>query len=523
MRGLVSLNKAVAIILSMTIAVQAQHHYAIAENEVNNKIKASPPLDQHPPWLEDLRDRFGFVANGLKLLKNVTDIDAAVGKNPWTLRPDTLASIQFLPLKIRLGLAQFITSNIGRMLVDDRDATGFDRNDIPPQLYSDANLSVDFTLTDEMSRELVNTALINQLKKVLTNEQIVDLGVFLLSKASFFPRENDWKTWDEIKRQIVYYDIYLILVYILMTLAIDKTQIVASGYLFKVKGDTFRVGWYGGFKNFGIHLKRPEFKAGIKVKSEVLETNIGFTKRLSPEERTAFEAKIIFRFLSEFLKPKGWGAEASLSGNYFFSDQTNPANIGKPFISFSSTIRSEKFRENNSLSIALQNSASLDTAGNPSASVTAILTDEKYGFETSANFNIGQENYENRAQLNTRVGLIGSYQWQGGLKHLRYSITADANTINSLMQKIALLNSKEKTSFTESNLAMLRHSLRGCIASYIEGIKRMIEMLPVSERFFPLADPEFARALIEAEKEITTDPETQERTRLMMERLYFHN
>ncbi|MEK6774907.1 MAG: hypothetical protein AABY64_13270 [Bdellovibrionota bacterium] len=517
-----SLNKITTVILSLTIAVQAPHPYALAVDSSKSKIPTSP-TDEHPPWLEDLRDRFGFVANGLKLLKNITDIDAAVGKNPWTLRPDTLASIQFLPLKIRLGLAQFITTNIGRMLVDDQDSTAFDRAGPPTQFYSDVNLSVDFTLTDEMSRELLRTALINQLKKVLTNEQIVDLSVFLLSKASFFPRENDWDAWNKIKQQIVYYDIYLILVYILATLAIDKTQIVASGYLFKVKGDTFRVGWYGGLKNFGIHLKRPEFKAGFKIKSETLETNLGVTKRLSPEERTAFEAKIILRILSEFLKPRGWGSEASFNGTYFFSDQSNPGNEGRTFIGFSSTINSEKLRENGSLTLALQNSASVDTAGHPSAATTAILTDEKYGFQASANFSIGQEGRDNRTHLNTRVGLIGSYQWEGGAKHLKYSITADANTIRSLMQNIARLKAEEKTSFTDANLAMHRHSLKRSVASYIEGIKRMKEILPPTKRYFLLTDHEFAHALVESEKEITVDQQTQERTQLMMERLYFHN
>lgn len=526
------LRQCISVFISAVIIIQAPHLNAqtaqqIPEKQNSDKIleTQAPREKEYPWWLEGLRSRFTFVANGLQLLQDEIDIDAAVGNNPWTLRADTLQRINFLPIKMKLALSGYIFGNIGPIVSKDDQVKIDERTSPPTQLYGTDNLSADFALSEGMSHDLLQSAVIQQIKNALSEEQMIDLAVFLLSKAPFFVKETDpnaWKKWEKIKKEIVYYDIYLILAVVVTMLMIDKVQLQVSGYLFKLNGDRFRIGWYGGIKNFGAHLNRPEFKAGLKFKAESFDSSLGFVKRMSPSDQLAIEARIVSRIFSQLLKPVGWASELAFSANHILSDKINPHNENQSFFGINTTVKNEGLRKGDSLSIAFQNSVGVDTNGHFGAGGTVILTDAIYGFNLSIYVSANKEGNANGTFINTKLGFVGSYQWDGGKKGLIYSITADAKAIRSLMSDIESLKQQPDTIQTRTNLMILRKSLSLRLPAYIQGVTVMMQMLVPEERYFPLTDPEVGYAIIEAVQEIKNEQE-RERTEKLMERLYFHN
>ncbi len=516
-----------SLFLSLSLGLQLPCSFAVAKAEkvkTKSADKRPPEEKEYPWWLEGLRTRFTLVASGLQLLKDEMDIDAAVGDNPWTLRTDTQGAIKFLPIKMQLGLAQFLTSRIGNILVQDRNMRVDDKAGLAPQLNARNDLSADFVLSEEMSRDLVQSTVLDQLRRALSEEQMVDLAIFILSKQPFFPKENDWAGWENVKKKIIYYDVYLILAVITMALMFDKGQIKVSGYLFKINGDQFRVGWYGGFKNLGAHLRSPEFKAGLKLKGELINVEAGVKKRLSPEEQTAIELNIGSQIFSELIKPMGWASDGHLFINNIRSDEINPNNVGETSIGFSSTIRNERLRTaNDSLAISLQNSFSYNTKGRADASATVILNDAKYGYDLSASITVSEETGPTgKTFSSTRVGALAKYQWDGGAKALKHAIFTDGQAIRALMADILVLKRQPENYRNQSNLTILRESLKLRVQAYTQEVTRMIQMLHPDERSFPISDQEFAYALLESEQEIK-DPGAKERAQKMAERLYFHN
>lgn len=524
-------HRGFVIFIALTLGLQMPYSRTFAAEKQKaqptkdtKKVDALPPGEsEYPWWIEGLRTRFSVVASGLRLLQDEIDIDAAVGGNPWTLRRDTLGALKFLPVKIQLGLAQFMINNIGPIVLNDDHVRIDDRQGAPPQLYAPANLSADFALTEDMSRSLIQTSVLDQLRRALSEEQMIDLAVYLLSRHSFFPKENDWAAWGRIKKKIIYYDIYLILAVITLAIMFDKGQLKVTGYLFKINGEQFRVGWYGSLKNLGAHLKSPEFKAGFKIKGEGLNAEIGVKKKLSPTEQTAIEANIASQIFTQLLKPMGWGSDISFNVSHIVSDQLSPSNEGMTHFGFGSAVRNDRLRPGKSLGVSVGSSFSVNTQGHPNANVTAILNDEKYGFDLSASVNVGEETGRSgNLMVNTRVGLVAHYQWDAGAKHLIYALKTDGDTIRALMSQIEKIKQGPDDYVSRGNLTILRESLKLRVSNYIEEATRMIEMLHPSERFFPISDQEFALALLESQLEIT-DPVAKERAQKLMEKLYFHN
>ncbi len=487
-------------------------------------VAASP--EEYPPWLEDLRDRFTVVANGLKLLKDVTDLDKIVGNdpdgnNPWTLRSDTEAAKAFLPEKVRLRISQFLNRNIGKIMSTEHSSTSNNMDTNPVQNYNNQNMSAEFALSEQMVDQLAN-ALLNEITKAFTPEQLIDFVFYILAHTPLFPKRDDphaWEYWQKVKQKIIYYQVYVIIAAAIGALMFDQVQLQVSGYIFKFKGDAIRVGWYGGLKHFGANLKGAEFKAGLKARTATLEATGGVVKRMSPNERLALETRIVSRILSRIIEPEGWNSEASASITHFLSDEVNPANQGETAFAVGAVLK----KDLGNTTFSIQNSASITTNGRPGLGVTTIVGNRKHAVEASASLNAGMANdIHGRNTYRVEAGFFGSYQWEGGAKGLKKALASDAEAVRTAMYQIESLQRQEQTKFVISNFASYRFSLKKTLNAYFAGMKHMMDMHPPEERYYLLSDREIGLALIQAEKadgDIEANPDTKK----LMERFYFRN
>ena len=483
---------------------------------------ASP--DEYPPWLEDLRDRFTLVANGLKLLKDVTDLDKIVGNdpngnNPWTLRSDTEAAKAFLPEKMKIRVAQFLNRNIGKIMSTEYSSTSNNLDTNPVQNYNSQNMSADFALSEQMVDQLAN-AMLNELTKAFTPEQLIDFVFYILAHTPLFPKQTDphaWEYWQKVKQKIIYYQIYVIVAAAIGALMFDQVQLQVSGYIFKFQGDAIRVGWYGGLKHFGANLKGAEFKAGLKARTATIEASGGIVKRMSPNEKVALETRIVSRLLSRVIQPKGWNSEASANITYFISDQVNPTNEGETFFGVGAVLK----KDLGNTTFSIQNSTSISTKGNPSFGVTTIVGNRKHAVDASVTLNAGiVDDVQGRNSYRVEAGFFGSYQWEGGAKGLRKALASDAEAVRTAMYQIESLQRQEQTKFVISNITSYRYSLKKTLNTYFAGMKHMMDMHPPEERYYLLTDREIAFALIQAGK-ADADMESNQDTKKLMERFYF--
>ncbi len=261
------------------------------------------PTTETPPWLSDLADRFSLVSNGLRLLKDKLEIDRWVG-DPWTLRPDTRANLELLGAKLKINLNSFFSNNMQYLFKDIENTNVPERSEngaLPNQFFAQNQATVTFVLDEEITKRLPDALIFKTLKNTLTEEQMIDLAIYVISKGPFFPKKDDpdaLEKWEKIKRDIYYYDLYLVLAAAAGTALTNTAQGSISGWLFKVDGDAMRIGWIGKFRKVGMS-GRSQLEGGFKGESKNSETKLTYYKDFASTERQEIRAAFISRWFNQ--------------------------------------------------------------------------------------------------------------------------------------------------------------------------------------------------------------------------------
>jgi hypothetical protein len=338
-------------------------------------VRADPPAPGAPPeeptlpWLLGrLEGRFEILAAGHQLLRDSYDIDAVVG-DPWTLKPETLAALEHLPYRARLSLAELAARNL-----DDGVQDGI----FLDEPYNGRSV-LRIELGDQGSAQLLKSAEETVLGG-LTPDQMIDLGIFVLSKAPFFPKDQDG--WKKLKKKIVLYDVYLALIAVAAGLAANEGRIGFGGWLFKADQGEFRVGWYATGKKLGFKMK-PGYTAGLRVRARDFDTAVGVAGDQTSDERFAVEAVFSERWWARVLRDSsGWDLRGTVRARWVLK-HVDPAleNVGR--VSGETVLTKRGVFGLDDYLLALKGSLGINTRGRMSGGATAVLESGHGGWFTA--------------------------------------------------------------------------------------------------------------------------------------------
>lgn len=335
----------------------------------------SPP---RTPFFGDLEDRFSIIAAGHRLLRNSYDIDRVVG-DPHALRPETMAAFQLIPDRMKLNLARLLADRAALLYFSPAESV---------ERPESAGNTISLAATSDMSDQFQNAAK-DAFAGAFRDDQLIDFGVFLLSKAPFFPKDKEgWEKW---KLNIVTYDIYLALAFVAVTAATDNGKIGAAGWLYKSEKDEYRIGWYGGLEQLGFKFK-PAGNLGIKWRSETAEMTIGMRANAADGgEKFAWEWGFVEHWFSKFVRPvTGWEAQASVGARYVM-DHSDPAQAKIGSIGGNLFAKRPDLWDVKSLVGSFGVSAGANSKGHRTASASALLENQRsniigtlsFGYDTA--------------------------------------------------------------------------------------------------------------------------------------------
>jgi hypothetical protein len=121
--------------------------------------------------------------------------------------------------------------------------------------------------------------------------ETADLGVFLLAQQPLFPETDEG--WERVKHRIAKGAVPVALGALGTGAAFDAGALNHSG-TFLTRGDSLRLGWYGGFRSLGVHL-HPELRGGLTVATRGLEAAAGLADQVRPtpdQQDRAFELAV---------------------------------------------------------------------------------------------------------------------------------------------------------------------------------------------------------------------------------------
>ncbi len=285
--------------VALTLAFPVSSMHAVADD--------NPPPSGFPSSVGDFFERALVMLEGASWILSDEEIDRMVG-DPWTMKPVTAAKFNVLPSTVRMALLSGIVDrfqNIDLVASGGADA-----------VFSQAPAVL--VMNQDASRTLINSML-STLTGHFNAEELVDLGVYLLSKFSFFPKTM--AEWNQAKRHFVQYDLWLGLAAILGTmLATNNGTLTVSGWLVKLgKGkEPFRLGFYTSVKHVGAKMHQTA-SYGMKL------SFAGFYGRALVVDRpvTEMEKKTVEFSLSKYWirvpgKTNGWEFAASVLGKYLW-------------------------------------------------------------------------------------------------------------------------------------------------------------------------------------------------------------
>lgn len=284
---------------------------------------ARPALAQAVPHLSDIDlGRLFAVLPGLfervfqrgsteffRLLENIeilhieSEVDRYVGR-PRELNDSTAYKLRLLPYTIEYP--------IFRPLVDQMTRLDSVRSNRIYTVMPDSVTLVDLRIQpvrtlEEFTGQGQGSQVESSLLHHFTAREIADLAVLILAQQPFFPETDD--DWQRTKHDIAKAGVPLVLGALAAGAAFDAGALTNSGPILR-RGDQLELRYYGGFRNFGVHL-HPYLRGGVSLRVPGIEAAAGVADQIRPtalQSDSTFELAVRDGWLSQFARPLGWDA-----------------------------------------------------------------------------------------------------------------------------------------------------------------------------------------------------------------------
>lgn len=270
---------------------------------------------------------------GGPLLNLGPEIDRIVG-DPWTLNDSTAKKLDSLPSNIRLQIESILAQNPRRLQAADGPVEAAAE---PASFGSTPS----FTMSPKQTAAMLNEVT-GRLGNYFTGDELLDLGVYYLSKQPFFPKTRS--DWDRVKNQIGREGIILAVAAIAAEMASNSASVSFGGKLVKLKGDAFKIGWYGSVRDFGFSMK-PSLRAGVNVNTPYFEASAGGVEHVNAAanaEQTGLELFVKEHVIQQLLKPTGWDAGLYATAHTYIVDG-NPKQEGTTTMTVAGYAKNDHF------------------------------------------------------------------------------------------------------------------------------------------------------------------------------------
>jgi hypothetical protein len=242
--------------------------------------------------------------------------------NPWRLEERTLIKLETLSPRVRFQIyATLAEFGSGSTLGDPQLLSARGGDTASPTLWS---VSFNRAQSSQFQGRLADTVLGH-----FSTDELIDLGVFALSKLPFFPRTEG--EWNRFRSRLSQADVYLALGYLAAAAAFDSAIFQFTGKLVQFgPHDSWRLGWVAEVRGLGVSLE-PRVRGGLALTSGYLEL-IGvfsqdFNSALSTDRRM-IEVSLLEHLLSRLRSPLGWELSLALRAQHVLENPGNPTREG---------------------------------------------------------------------------------------------------------------------------------------------------------------------------------------------------
>jgi hypothetical protein len=265
----------------------------------------SPDGDFPDDYAEDFKELYILmVSQGFLPVKTIFDLDKIVG-DPFKLERKTIRKILRLPERLKFQMVRYLFSHPKDMKIENH-----------PNAHKNADPSNSFKgiRVDPDATKILPQLLERSFYGILQEEELIDLGVFIISKHPKFTKE----LWENLKKTITKHDILFAVVIAVGVLALDfftdRIGLGRRGWFFINKGNRLRLGWYAKIWNLNYTLK-PGAQIGLRMGYKKFEAQSGIYGRVE-DEQLRVEQMITTSLFDKWLKPLGWMLSTSFKGKW---------------------------------------------------------------------------------------------------------------------------------------------------------------------------------------------------------------
>ena len=221
-----------------------------------------------------------------------------VGNDPWTLLPETEASLYTLQPRLRFVLFGLLAENYSTIYLTPMDGAPDSRFDVNPSSW-------EFQFNGTQPSQFI-TPLLNTVLTQFNDVQMVDLAVATLFKLPFMPQTD--AQWHTLLNWIDRWDIPIALAVAAIGAAANAGTLQIGGQFTQLDRGAVQVGWYGGTQNLGVHLD-PIIRGGATVVTRVFQMMGGLVGQVNgPTNVETLGAEVYFKqhWIEFFHRPVGW-------------------------------------------------------------------------------------------------------------------------------------------------------------------------------------------------------------------------
>jgi hypothetical protein len=256
--------------------------------------------------LRDSLNRVLFVFTG-RPFDSIAELDRAVG-DPATLQPSTASKLNALPPWLWLRICGWLAQNATTLEPLASGSSLGPTADPAPSWVIRVGASEAETFATDLGDALLGR---------FEPEELLDLGVFALSRSGIIQSQS---TWDRVKRTISRWDIWLGVAVLAAQAGLDSGVYQFSGRIIRLPSadGNLRLAWYGGVRDFGISLN-PQLRGGLSVGNLSYQVSGGVLGRPNAQgdqEFLAVEAALRANWVAELSHPVGWGTSILANARY---------------------------------------------------------------------------------------------------------------------------------------------------------------------------------------------------------------
>lgn len=392
-------------------------------------VTAAPPVVNTEQSYGDLGQRFVLYVWGKPSLLATSDIDELVG-NPWQLSLTTEAKLATLRPRLRMEVYQFVSGNMHTyQFVPQSSAMANGHEAGRPWLTS---------LSPVAGRVLVRTLTSTALGH-FRSEELVDLGVYSLSRQSFFPTSQ--REWSGLKQTIVRDDLLFGSAVALALASTDSLQARMSGLLVKSPGNGFRFGWFGEFRDLGFQL-HPTLRAGFKAKSPEVQVSAGIAENFGVGpvgELRAFEVTVNNHWLEQVARPRDWELAVTALGRYVLDHQVQ-AKEGALHAALDLYFRRPNFAGSSLVSLLVRTNIATDFRDESGTSMAMGLEHNRYDVATL--LRVGFSSDPLAAAQGGNVGVLIAGGLEPRLDRLRAVMFSSADAVAVRLDNLSMIKAK---------------------------------------------------------------------------------